>query len=232
MIPIVYKLLFAAYDGETEQDGPRGIIQFSSMTPRTTWAGSGTATSATIAPNGDSCNLWSDTGASCLQYDLAPTLGLNSFTVGFFINPTSYQPQYGNSPPQAWILQIGPFSGLNLNYVVMSGTGTATYPKTGSVGGSVSGAYSDTASPVGTWRHVAMAYERSTGTITGFIDGKPFGPAQGANPSNLNMYIGGIGDRSGYTGGNSARYGYRGLISQFRYELVARTQTFDPLTWK
>lgn len=232
MTTITHKLLFSAFDDKTEQNGPKGVVQFSEMTPRTGWAGSSTTSSATIAPNGDSCNMWSDTGASCLQYDLTSALGSNSFTVGFFISPTSYQAQYGNSPPQAWVIQIGPFNSQFLNYIVMSGAGTATYPKTGMVGNSFTGAYSDTASPVGTWRHVALSYDRSENSLMGFIDGRPFGSMQTASPTNMTMFIGGIGDRSTATGGMQTRYGYRGLISVVRYELVARTQAFDPLTWK
>lgn len=233
MTSLVFKQLFtASYDDNQDPTGPRGIIQFSAMAPRPTWSGSSTTTSATIAPNGDACNLWSDSGASCLQYDLTSIVGTGSFTLGFYVNPTSYQSQYGNSPPQAWVMQVGPYGGTYVGHVIMAGTGTATYPKTSSIQGNVNAASGPIPLPVGNWHHVGMSYDVITNQLSGFIDGVPYGPVQANNPANRMMYIGGIGDRGGATAGAQTRYGYRGLISMVRYELVARKQQFDPSTWK
>lgn len=198
-------------------------LEFSEFSNRA-WAGAETLTSSVVAPNGDECREF--TASSSVFLSIADKIGEGAFTIGAYIRPSSYQAQYGNSPPTGYVFQIGSFSSGYNCLAARDGSGTSAYPKTISFG-----AYSDQFASIGAWRHVAGAFDPKTGDCGLFVDGVYFGKATAAMVAQMVLSLGGIGDRPGYTGSNSARYGYRGLISSVRVRKGFQTQNFNPLTW-
>jgi len=197
------------------------------------WSGANTAVSATLAPNGDTCEQWSNSGSSCKLLDIAPYIG-NQFTIGCYFQPSTYQAQYGNSPPQGVVCQIGHFGTYYVSYTALSGSGSASYPLTdlfkNNAGLTVN---SPLATPIGTWRHLAIGINLPAKTFTVFQDGQLFDQASLNTSLTLSTmcYFGGIGDRSGIVGADASRYGYRGLISAIRLYSSYMTESFDPLTF-
>lgn len=207
--------------------GPSNSIDFSAMTPRS-WSGSAPTASATLAPNGDACQAYADTGAASTLIDLTSLLGSDGFTIGAYFYPTSYQAQYGTAAPSATVFHLGPFSGVNIGGSMRPGTGTGSL-LTNSFGTTIIDTES---SPVGAWRHMAFSYDPVTKLLRGFSNGRYVGQQTNNPPTTKILSVGGIGDRSGVVGGNQARYGYRGLVSVIRFSIGAITDSFDPLAWK
>ncbi len=190
------------------------------------WTGSGTTATSELAPNGDICQVWGNTGASSKFIDLTALLGTGAFTIGAYVKPSSYQASYGTAAPAGWVFQLGPYSGPMIAMIARPGTGPGS-PILNSVGT----IYDTLTTPVGAWRHLAFSYDPATGKLAGFTDGHRFGEAVVTNPSSRILSIGGAGDRTGQTGVSQARYGYRGLISAIRVNTAYQTTDFDPLTW-
>lgn len=214
------ELLSAALVGNRVSDK---TLNFSDFQNRN-WAGSAPASSTVLAPNGDPTQNFS--AASSTFLDIGSKIGEGPFTIGVYVQPSSYQAQYGNSAPVGQVFQIGAFSSGYNALSVRPGTGTASYPKTVSFV-----VYSDQVAPVGEWHHVAAAFDPATSTCRLFVDGKNYGDAIGAAVAALTLSLGGIGDRPGFTGANDARYGYRGLMSTVRVRGGLQSDDFDPVTW-
>lgn len=200
-------------------------LDFSAMSNRG-WAGSETTATTELAPNGDACEVWGNTGASSKYLDMTALLGTAPFTIGAYFKPSSYQGAYGTAAPAGWVFQLGPYSGPMIYMVARPGIGPGT-----PLLNSVNTTYDTLTTPVGVWRHLAFSYDPATGKLSGFTDGHRFGEATSANPSSRILSIGGAGDRVGQTGTSLARYGFRGLVSAIRYTNTFRTDDFDPLTW-
>ena len=198
-------------------------LDFSDFTSRT-WSGAAPTASSTLAPNGDMCQNFS--ASSSVVLDIDSKIGDGPFTIGAYIQPSSYQGQYGSSPPTGIVFQIGTFSGGYNAVWARPGTGTATHPKTISFL-----TFSDQTAPVGQWRHVAAAFDPTTRMCRLFVDGVDFNEAQGVAISSRTLSLGGLGDRPGITGSNDARYGYRGLMSQVRVRKGYQKGNFNPLVW-
>jgi len=222
-------LLSSKRGGHVSEGNP---VLLSDMQPNSRWSPSGTTVSSELAPNGDTCELWRNDGASCKQIDLTAVLSGKPFILGCYIKPSSYQAQYGNSPPSAWVLQVGSFNAAFMVFNAKPGTGTAAYPKTNSVTGTTNlQVFSETVSPVDVWTHIALSFDPSTGKLAGFVNGAFFGETNSGAPSTYTLFMGGIGDRTNIGGGSLARYGYRGLISNIRYLNQYVNYDFDPLTF-
>lgn len=198
-------------------------LDFSEFTNRS-WAGAETLASSILAPNGDATREF--TASSSVFLSIADKIGEGAFTIGAYIRPSSYQAQYGNSPPSGNVFQIGAFATGYNALVARDGSGTASYPKTISYG-----VYSDQYALIGAWRHVAAAYDPVTSQCGLFVDGVFHGKAVGTKVTEMILGLGGIGDRAGVVGANQARYGYRGLISDVRVRKGFQSLNFNPLTW-
>lgn len=216
----MFELLAGEHNVTTVSDK---TLDFSDFTSRA-WSGAAPAASSTLAPNGDACQDFS--ASSSVFLDIATKIGEGPFTIGAYIRPSSYQAQYGTSPPTGIVFQIGSFSGGYNAVWARPGTGTATHPKTISYL-----TFSDQFAPVGQWRHIAAAYDPTTRMCRLFVDGVDYNEAQGVAINSFTLSLGGIGDRPGVTGSNDARYGYRGLLSQVRVRNGYQKGNFDPLTW-
>lgn len=199
------------------------ILEFSDFQNRT-WAGAAPTASSVLAPNGDPTQNFSASSSTFL--DITEKIGTGPFTVGIFIQPSSYQAQYGNSPPTAHVIQFGAFSSGYNTIATRPGTGTATYPKTISFAH-----YGSQIAPVGVWRHIAGAFDPDSRLCRLFVDGVNDGEAVGFAIAALTLSLGGIGDRPGVVGASEARYGYRGLLSAVRVRKGMQESNFDPLTW-
>ena len=201
-------------------------IDFSALSSRT-WAGADTTATAELAPNGDECQVWGNTGASSKLIDLTSRIGTGRFTIGAYFKPSSFQPQYGTEAPTAWVFQLGPFGNSSHVFAARPGTGTGA-----NLTNTLTGPLIDThVTPVGVWTHLAFSFDPGTGKILGFTNGQKFGEGTADNPASRILSIGGIGDRSGVVGANNARYGYRGLVSAVRFTTTLQTADFNPLTW-
>ena len=178
---------------------------------------------ATKAPNGDSCVLLDNAGASCMRIDLTDVFKGRDFTIGFYINPTSFTGTVGSTPSRGVAIELGPFLSNNLYFYAApvnsgyEGDGVAQYPMS--------------PTPVNQWSHIALSLQLSSKKLTGFVNGVPVSRTLKNIPANFNAYFGGIGDRSGYTGSAQGRYGYRGLMSEIHVTPTLIDTTFDPLTF-
>lgn len=209
-----------------------GSIDFGDMTPAG-WSNSSVLTSAVKAPNGDDCAEWRSDGSSCLRMDMTELFGQSSFSIGYYYRASSYQPQYGTAPPSGRIFQLDSFSSIRaIACTVLPGTGTSSQPLYDGVGYDGKVGYSNShRSPVNTWCHFLLSFDRETNTIRAFFDGVRFLQDSCRPPFSMMMALGGISDRSGVTGANDARYGFRGLMSTPRYTGDVVVDNFNPLDW-
>lgn len=177
--------------------------------------------SSILAPNGDSCVLLDNNGASCMSIDLTSLFSGKNLAIGFYVNPTSFTGVVGSTPSRGVAIELGPFLANNLYFYVApvnagyEGDGSAQYPMA--------------ATPANQWSHIALSLELSTKRLTGFVNGVPVTRVLTRIPANFNAYFGGIGDRPGYTGSAQGRYGYRGLMSTVRAVPRLINTAFDPL---
>lgn len=177
--------------------------------------------SATLAPNGDACLQWA--ANSCAKIDMTSYLQDKSFTLGFYIYPTSYQDAYGTTASRGVVMQIGPFGKNAFFYYAkpVKSSYEADLTERAMVN-----------APVNVWAHVALSFDPNTRKYVGFLNGVPYPGANVINlPPNFISYFGGLGDRSNALGGAQTRYGYRGLMSTFRIYNTFTNTAFDPLTF-
>lgn len=209
-----------------------GIIPFEELTPRP-WAGAEVTATDVKAPNGDDCRVWSDTGTSCVCVDLNSSMKDQPYTIGLYCRPSSYQAQYGASPPQATAIQIGAFTDTRRqSATLLSGAGTNSgQPVTNGVATGTTVKYSNAPTPVGEWVHVAMTFDPVSKMFSGFFNGNRLGNMATLTPSGFMVYLGGLGDRAGSTGSLQTRYGFRGLMSSLRLQKKFQETNFNPLTW-
>lgn len=179
--------------------------------------------SSTLAPNGDSCVLLDNAGASSMSIDLTALFTGSDLAIGFYINPTSFTAAVGSTPSRGVAIQLGSF--LQNNFYFYTAPAKAGYEGDGSA------QYTMAATPANQWSHIALSFQQSTKRLTGFVNGVPVSRTLANIPPNFKAYFGGIGDRPNYTGNAQGRYGYRGLMSTI-YAVPRLIDTaFDPLAF-
>lgn len=179
--------------------------------------------SATRAPNGDSCVLLDNSGASCMTIDLTSLFAGKAFTIGFYIYPTSFTGVVGTTPSRGVAIQLGPF--LSNTFYFYAAPVNAGYEGDGSA------LYPMLPTPANQWSHIALSFEPGTKRLTAFVNGVPVSRVLKAIPPSFKAYFGGIGDRPNYTGSAQGRYGYRGLMSTIYAVPRLINSNFDPLTF-